>query len=559
MSPARPVALVAIGVVVVAIVATVGLVWSGLLPMMRGPQTAVQYPEPRFPSYLKAPKGLDDVMPFARAAVRQTGGRTPLGLLKEGQVGLMVLPHDSEELIVQAIQRAAAERGVDLRTVWTYELKGITREHEVALQKGEHWWGTEDGYMEFESWVDKFGDPEAAKAWLKARRPDLYDAMYPSIPVPNVRARNEGEGLVAYLDQHSEIGAVFWGHGGRTSHRKRLEHHGDKFYGNSTYTDRWTVMSKVPEFPGDVWRLEEEKAIEPIAFADLIRVHDPQGTNFTYELTADVAAQWSKGVYQQGHLYMFPTQAGGRFPNSLIEYPALMKDVYVPPMDSMVTGVIAGTTNHTGFFPRIEVHLKDGRITEVKGGGLYGEIWREFLQFPGINDKTYPYFDRPGYWYVYEAGTGTNPKYFGGLRATTEERNVSGVVHWAFGREVQHGPDGPEVPQVWRDFVKANNLPGSHWLHIHNVLMTYQLRIRGTEQFVTVVDKGRLTSLDSPEVRALASRYGDPDEILKQEWVRHLPGINAPGSFEEYSASPAKFEKQIDEEIERGTYRYFSK
>ena len=40
------------------------------------------YPPPRFPSYVRPPKSIDDVMPFARAAVRQTGGRTPLGLVE---------------------------------------------------------------------------------------------------------------------------------------------------------------------------------------------------------------------------------------------------------------------------------------------------------------------------------------------------------------------------------------------------------------------------------------------------------------------------------------------
>ena len=43
------------------------------------------YPSPRFPSYVKPPKSIEDVMPFARAAVRQTGGRTPFGLVEQGQ------------------------------------------------------------------------------------------------------------------------------------------------------------------------------------------------------------------------------------------------------------------------------------------------------------------------------------------------------------------------------------------------------------------------------------------------------------------------------------------
>ena len=58
--------------------------------------------------------------------------------------------------------------------------------------------------------------------------------------------------------------------------------------------------------------------------------------------------------------------------------------------------ISARTANHAGHYPRVEVHLKDGYIDDVKGGGLYGELWREFLKYPRINEVTYPYHDRPG-------------------------------------------------------------------------------------------------------------------------------------------------------------------
>ncbi len=45
---------------------------------LAGAQEKGKYPAPRFPSYVRPPKSIEDVMPFARAAVRQTGGRTPL-------------------------------------------------------------------------------------------------------------------------------------------------------------------------------------------------------------------------------------------------------------------------------------------------------------------------------------------------------------------------------------------------------------------------------------------------------------------------------------------------
>ena len=55
-----------------------------------GAAESKKYPAPRFPSYLKPPKSIDDIMPFARAAVRQTGGRTPLGLVEKGTAALIV-------------------------------------------------------------------------------------------------------------------------------------------------------------------------------------------------------------------------------------------------------------------------------------------------------------------------------------------------------------------------------------------------------------------------------------------------------------------------------------
>ncbi|HXF74613.1 MAG TPA: hypothetical protein VNN13_00830, partial [Methylomirabilota bacterium] len=55
------------------------LLWISLVSLVAAASVAgaaegSKYPPPRFPSYLKPPKSIDDIMPFARAAVRQTGG-----------------------------------------------------------------------------------------------------------------------------------------------------------------------------------------------------------------------------------------------------------------------------------------------------------------------------------------------------------------------------------------------------------------------------------------------------------------------------------------------------
>jgi hypothetical protein len=56
---------------------------------------------------------------------------------------------------------------------------------------------------------------------------------------------------------------------------------------------------------------------------------------------------------------------------------------------------------------------------------------------------------------------------------------------------------------------------------------------------ITVIKRGRLTVLDDPEVRKVAARYGDPDEILKEDWIPKIPGISAEGSYSDYANNPA--------------------
>ena len=531
-----------------------------------------KYPAPRFPSYLKPPKSIDDIMPYARAAVRQTGGRTPLGLAEKGQTVAIFTEPKADEMVLQAIKRAYEERGVKVEIVPEYQLLGVSKEEALKSVKALRWFTSEQGYMEAHRWIlNAFADPSVPKKWLKEKRPDLYKAMFEkeeSMSQEQVDlarkfgGRNVAQAIVKYLDQHKEVDIVFWRRGGRTNTRRQIEPYHNKLYGNFIFDNRYELMNKASTFPGDVWRLVEERVIEPIRWIDQVRVNDPEGTNFTFEVDEKQALSWAKGAYQQGHLFMFPHQATGRFPYSAVDYPAFTKE-YLYPSLVKVNGVFAGTGNHAGNYPRIEVHVKDGYVHEVKGGGLYGELWREFLKYPKVNELKYPYFDQPGYWWIYEAGTGTNPKFFKRPDENMEgenssERNNAGTIHWGFGLRLDHGPQGPVESKEWMDFTKQNNLPNDHWWHIHNTLPTYQVKIRGTKNtWVTLIDKGELVSLKSPEIRALASRYGDPNEVLSDDWAPYLPGINAPGKYEEYAKDPWKTVSMVMKKIEDGSYEYF--
>ncbi len=542
-----------------------------------GPGTTTPVPPPAFPSYLKKPDSIEQLMPQARAAVRQTGGRAPLGLVEPGKHLLIVVGEirDSrpDMMVQEAIKRAMEERGVKCTVLTVWELLGLSEREYDEFRNGMRTYSVTDGQRELEYFFTSTGqmpNPQKGRDWIGKEDPDLYKAIWPEPKYSSERyaklAKDYVEAvpnaLVAWLDRHPEIDWIVWRSGGRGNTRKFARHHGEKVLGNYTYLNLYDLMSQVPGFPSDVWRLVETKTIEPLAFVDRVEVTDPEGTAFGYDVDEGAAKDWAGGVYQQGHLYMFPAQATGRFPYSLIEYPSLT-GTYLPPEQPEVSGLIASTDSHAASHPRMEVHISKGRVSEIKGGGLYGEGLRLLQKYPGTNELTWPFQKKPGYWWLYEAGMGTNPKYFKHPAEVLEgnnlsERNVAGTIHWALGVEVAMGPDKPTdwAPETIA-FATKNQVPPGHSMHQHNMLPTFQVRIRDLDQWITLIEHGGLTALNDVYVRALASRYGNPDAILRRDYIPALPGINAPGSYDDYARNPGAYWARWAQSIEAGTYPFF--
>jgi len=198
------------------------------------PQTAAgDYPEPRFPSYLKPPGSIDEVMPFVRPLVRTRTGLqgAGLGIIEKGETVLFVVSTDAEDMIVNAVVKGMEERGAKVVVKRDYEIAGIPKEEAIEYRKSRRTYTSEQGYMEAANWVDaNFPKPDEAKAWLKQRRPDLYDKIFPANRQMSPRQRelyekmrgeSIGNGIREFLEKNPQIRGAYWGKGGSTSLRRR--------------------------------------------------------------------------------------------------------------------------------------------------------------------------------------------------------------------------------------------------------------------------------------------------------------------------------------------------
>ncbi len=80
---------------------------------------------------------------------------------------------------------------------------------------------------------------------------------------------------------------------------------------------------------------------------------------------------------------------------------------------------------------------------------------------------------------------------------------------------------------------------------MHNYFATFEVKLRGTDRWYKIVDKGWLSAMDDPEVRSIASKYGVPDRLLRYDWIPPLPGINCEGDYlRDYAPDPAAYLKR---------------
>src|SRR5262245_18474803 len=224
------------------------------------------YPEPRWPSYFKPPKSVDDLMDAARQFVRNQSGLQGkgMGILQPGERVLIVADNDADPMVLGAIKRALVERKVTPHLKFVYEMAGETKEaadaRVAAREKNRDI--SKAGIYQASQWIEnQFPNPSEPKAYLKQRRPDVYKELFPGetgevkfdLNGPKQRPRGEagagaggedadtgaatntdyrsrnavGDGIKKYLTAHPEIRGVYWGQGGSTGLRRQPDRQKD--------------------------------------------------------------------------------------------------------------------------------------------------------------------------------------------------------------------------------------------------------------------------------------------------------------------------------------------
>jgi hypothetical protein len=466
----------------------------------------------RFPGYiLSGVVGEAELTAVADAAVRRSGGRGALGPIPKGAVVLVMTNEDQDPDVMGHLAEAMRRAGAASVTT--------KRWSELGLPTGEF---------------------SAADGWR-----ELSDAHVET--VITIGERVQQDALQRFLETKSEFDCIYAGDAGEGHWKIVL---GSRFRANWMYKRREDLLARYTNFPVEIQNLLEQKLIATFRRASAVRITDPEGTDLSWDVSEEEAVLWERGAQIPWHIIGSTIEAvrfaqvrpafGGNRIDSLGKFAPIAARHY-----PTINGVIAGTVNHTGFFPHITIGVEGGKISSVEGGGEYGRRLTALVD--RFKDVQYPGYPGKGYHFLNDATIGANPKTFRAMDTLWHtstpwsgggnERYRAGVIHFGFG--VEH--DDPEFTKFGRE----NHVPIKHMAHVHTYFSDWLLKDRETGEWTKIIDRGHLVVLDDPAVRRVASLIADPDELLDYDWVPAIPGINHPGDYQrDYAQDPVSWIKR---------------
>jgi len=247
---------------------------------------------------------------------------------------------------------------------------------------------------------------------------------------------------------------------------------------------KWTpdlLVSSFETFPVELAKMIDEKTWAMLYGANEFRITDLEGTDLTIRISDE---EWKKFIADGGSGLLYkPGHLGMPFRGA--------KDV---------NGVIGVSSIAGGPVVPAKLTVKDGSVVSVEGGGKFGEVLKQnLLEYPEAGKlATYT--------------IGTNPKAYR-PETWSDMGGSARIFAWRFGRQ--------RSGAIHQGLGSA--FPTKQWKMIRHMEFYFTTIVADGE---TVIDRGRLTALDDPEVRRLAAKFGDPDTLLKEEWFPEVEGVN---------------------------------
>lgn len=283
-------------------------------------------------------------------------------------------------------------------------------------------------------------------------------------------------------------------------------------------------------YPGEIMDLIDAKAWAIIRNAEWVEITDLQGSEASFTWHPEwweIIEGTHPTIKVPGYESTFGSLRPGRS-----EYADFAGHIGGAPRYGAIEqtdfkGYLTGEIAQLGLVPMMTLWHDRGELTRIDGGNYYGDMWREALNL--TRDIQYPGYPRPGTGWMMEFAFGTNPKIIGPMEIEEmkgDPQRDPAKISWGFPRDREgalHAGYGTLGASWWGMLM---DMPVNHF-HLHLMFTTYIVHTRDG-QSVKLVDRGHFTVIDDPEVRALAAKYGDPDEVLKTDWV---PGITEDGKL----------------------------
>jgi hypothetical protein len=249
-----------------------------------------------------------------------------------------------------------------------------------------------------------------------------------------------------------------------------------------------TIMSEYPNYPHEIIHAVSEWQSERLSEAEELRITCEKGTDFRCDIKDHFywsAPERGQQLGQIGSSITPPSYAAVNRDDGAI--PGAEGEIYADELE----GIPGGLEEPTKWI--VEDHGDYSWVTDVEGGWEAQKWWDRWKDvenanlFSEVMWATHP-----------KAGVRTNPLFESGTHdSIIDPTRHSGVIHFAMGSPPSRCEGNLEI---------ASNV------HVH--LHLYRPTIKAGNE--TLVDRGHTVAFDDPEIREVAAKYGDPDELLRE-------------------------------------------